>query len=122
MGKTGKSDKSDRIITEITISRFQEIPTPITSFPCLRQVFNYSKQFKLMKIFKVTSLVASVALFLPISLASCTNYDTRAKNDAATGALMGAAAGAIIGGDTEDAVLGAAIGGAAGYGVGKARE
>ncbi|MGC6467157.1 MAG: glycine zipper family protein [Akkermansiaceae bacterium] len=75
-----------------------------------------------MKIFKVTSLVASVALFLPISLASCTNYDTRAKNDAATGALMGAAAGAIIGGDTEDAVLGAAIGGAAGYGVGKARE
>lgn len=75
-----------------------------------------------MKISKLTAAVACAALLLPFSLNSCSNFDSQPKNDAASGALMGAAAGALIGGDVEDAALGAAIGGAAGYGVGKARE
>ena len=78
-----------------------------------------------MKMFHLKFAAACALLVLPISLNSCTNYDTRAKNDAATGALMGAAVGAALGGDgdrLEGAAVGAAVGGAAGYGIGKARE
>lgn len=75
-----------------------------------------------MKMFQLKAAVACAALLLPISLNSCSNFDSQPKNDAATGALLGAGLGAAIGGDAEDAVLGAALGGAAGYGVGKARE
>lgn len=68
----------------------------------------------------LTLLVAALGL----SLSSCTNFDTRAQNDAATGALIGGAAGAALGGDDDrlgGAALGAALGGAAGYAVGANR-
>lgn len=57
-------------------------------------------------------------------LSSCTNFDTRTKNDAATGALIGAGAGALIGDNDNragSAAIGAALGGAAGYAVGANR-
>ena len=57
-------------------------------------------------------------------LASCSNFDNRRQNDAATGALIGAGAGALIDDDSRvgGAALGGLLGGAAGYGVGALRE
>ena len=67
------------------------------------------------------TLFAAACLY---GLASCSNYNTRAQNDAATGALLGAGAGALIADDGNrlgGAALGGALGGAAGYAVGSAR-
>jgi hypothetical protein len=61
---------------------------------------------------------------LAFALSSCTNFDTRAQNDAATGALIGGAAGAVLGDDDNragSAALGAALGGGAGYVIGANR-
>ncbi|MBK1829131.1 glycine zipper 2TM domain-containing protein [Verrucomicrobiaceae bacterium R5-34] len=72
--------------------------------------------------------IAAGALFsaAALSFASCSNYDSHAKNDAATGALLGAAAGAAIGKDSGNtgtgAALGAAVGGGAGYAVGNEKD
>lgn len=77
-----------------------------------------------MKNIRKSLIAGSLALVLPVSFTSCTNFNTRAKNDAATGALLGAGAGAALGGDgdrVEGALLGGALGGAAGYAVGKSR-
>jgi hypothetical protein len=68
---------------------------------------------------------AAVLSVLALSLSSCSNYDSQPKNDAATGALLGAGIGAAVAGDGNrlgGAAIGAAVGGAGGYGVGKARE
>ena len=78
-----------------------------------------------MNMFQTTAIVACSALLLPLSLNSCSNYDSKPKNNAATGALIGAGLGAAVAGDgdrAQGALLGGAIGGAAGYGVGKASE
>ena len=57
---------------------------------------------------------------------SCANYDSAAKNDAATGAILGGTAGAIIGNQSGNtgagAAIGAALGGAGGYAVGNAKD
>ena len=74
---------------------------------------------------KTITFSALVGLVLPLSLNSCTNFDSQPKNDAATGALIGAGLGAAVAGDGDrlkGAALGGALGGAAGYGIGKARE
>ncbi|MDP0491775.1 MAG: hypothetical protein Q7Q71_12060 [Verrucomicrobiota bacterium JB023] len=64
----------------------------------------------------VTVLLAGMVF----GLSSCSNYNTRAKNNAASGALIGGAAGALMGDDkVESAAAGAAIGGAAGYALGR---
>lgn len=59
-------------------------------------------------------------------LGSCQNYGTAAQNDAATGALIGGAAGALIGKDSGNAgtgaAIGAALGGATGYVVGDQKD
>ena len=62
-------------------------------------------------------LLAASSLY---GLASCSNFDSRQQNDAATGALLGAGAGALIADDNKlgGAALGGALGGAAGYVVG----
>ena len=68
--------------------------------------------------------IAAVLSVLAFGLSSCSNYDSQPKNDAATGALIGAGIGAAVAGDGDrlgGAAIGAAIGGAGGYGVGKAR-
>ena len=68
---------------------------------------------------------AAVLSVLALSLSSCSNYDSQPKNDAATGALIGAGIGAAVAGDGDrlgGAAIGAAVGGAGGYGIGKARE
>ena len=66
--------------------------------------------------------IAVCAAFAPLS--SCTNFDTRAKNDAATGALIGAGAGALLSDDNRagGALIGGAVGGGAGYLYGRSRE
>ena len=67
---------------------------------------------------------AAVLSVLALSLSSCSNYDSQPKNDAATGALIGAGIGAAVAGDGDrlgGAAIGAAVGGAGGYGIGKAR-
>ena len=69
--------------------------------------------------------IAAVLSVLALSLSSCSNYDSQPKNDAATGALIGAGIGAAVAGDGDrlgGAAIGAAVGGAGGYGIGKARD
>ena len=63
------------------------------------------------------TLLAASCLY---GLASCSTYGTRQQNDAATGALLGAGAGALIADDNKlgGAALGGVLGGAAGYAVG----
>lgn len=59
-----------------------------------------------------------------LALSSCANYQNQAQNDAATGALIGAGAGALLSDDDNrvgGAAIGAALGGAAGYAVGSNR-
>ena len=64
-------------------------------------------------------LVILPAAIAALSLgASCANYNSAAKNDAATGALLGGAAGAIIGNQSGNTGKGAAIGAGAGAVVG----
>ena len=65
-------------------------------------------------------LLAASCLY---GLSSCANFESREQNDAATGALIGAGAGALIADDNKlgGAALGGVLGGAAGYAVGTAR-
>ena len=61
-------------------------------------------------------------LISAVCLSSCANYNTASKNNAGTGALLGAAAGAIIGNNTDGdakkgAAIGAGIGALSGYGA-----
>lgn len=71
-------------------------------------------------------LSSSLALVSLFAFSSCSNMDSAAKNDAGTGALLGGAAGAIIGHQSgrglEGAALGAGLGGAAGYAVGNEKD
>lgn len=63
----------------------------------------------------VKKFVVLPATIAALSLgASCANYDSAAKNDAASGALLGGAAGAIIGNQSGNTGKGAAIGAGAG--------
>ena len=75
---------------------------------------------------KVTKTFALPLALSAGLLTSCQNFDTAAKNDAATGALLGGAAGAIIGKDSGNAgtgaAIGAALGGATGYAVGNEKD
>ncbi|YCM43667.1 glycine zipper domain-containing protein [Verrucomicrobiaceae bacterium 227] len=76
---------------------------------------------------KIKKLIVLPASIAALSLgASCGNYNSAAKNDAATGALLGGAAGAIIGNQSgnagKGAALGAAVGGAGGYAVGNEKD
>lgn len=61
-----------------------------------------------------------------LGLSSCSNYDTAAKNDAGTGALLGGALGGVIGHQSgrglEGAALGAGVGGVGGYAVGNEKD
>lgn len=78
-----------------------------------------------MKNMKLTALAAASALFLPFGLNSCQNFDSTEKNDAATGALIGAGLGAAVAGEGDrlkGAAIGGALGGAGGYAVGSARD
>ena len=78
-----------------------------------------------MKRIKPLLTTAIAALLIPCSLNSCTTFNAQPKNDAATGALIGAGLGAAVAGDDDrlkGAALGGVLGGAAGYGIGKARE
>lgn len=74
---------------------------------------------------KLFILPAAIAA-LSFGASSCANYDSAAKNDAGTGALLGAGAGAIIGNHsgrtTQGAAIGAALGGGAGYAVGNEKD
>ncbi len=73
------------------------------------------------------SLTAAATAF---SFSSCANPygpgTSNAQRDATTGALLGGAAGAIIGHQSgrglEGAAIGAAVGGAGGYAVGKSKD
>lgn len=80
---------------------------------------------KQLNLQKLAILPAAIAA-LSFGTSSCANYDSAAKNDAATGALLGAGAGAIIGkqsGNTgKGAALGGLIGGGAGYAVGNEKD
>ena len=69
------------------------------------------------------TLIASAGM---LGLSSCSNYDTAAKNDAGTGAILGSAVGGIIGHQSgrglEGAALGGAVGAAGGYAVGNEKD
>ncbi len=78
-----------------------------------------------MKKMKLTAVAAASALVLPLGLNSCQNFDSTPKNDAATGALIGAGVGAAVAGEgnrLKGAAIGSAVGGAGGYAVGSARR
>ena len=66
------------------------------------------------------NIITSKFIITPLAIAvlslgtSCSNYNSAAKNDAATGALLGGAAGAIIGNQSGNAKKGAVIGAGAG--------
>lgn len=65
---------------------------------------------------KIALITLSLSAF---AFTSCTNFDTRRQNNAATGALIGAGVGAATGDNGQEArrnaAIGAGIGGAAGY-------
>ena len=68
---------------------------------------------------KTVTLLFAVSCLTGLS--SCSNYNTRSQNNAATGALLGAGAGALIADDGNrlgGAAIGGALGGAAGYATG----
>lgn len=70
------------------------------------------------------SFITLTAALTALSFSSCQNpYGpgaSSAQRDAATGALIGTAAGALIGNQSDDALAGALIGGAVGAGAGYA--
>ncbi|MDB4265357.1 glycine zipper domain-containing protein [bacterium] len=72
------------------------------------------------------SVLSLSAALIGLGSVSCGNYNSAAKNDAATGAILGAGAGAIIGNQsgsaTEGAAIGAALGGLGGYAVGNEKD
>lgn len=68
----------------------------------------------------------ALVLAAPLMLAHCGPGYSNAQRDAATGALIGTAAGAVIGhqsGNTaEGAAIGAGVGAAGGYAVGNEKD
>ena len=68
-----------------------------------------------MKTIQTWVIAAVIPAAIAVSATSCTQFDSREKNSAATGALIGAGAGALL---SDDRVKGAAIGGALGGGGG----
>lgn len=72
------------------------------------------------------TLITAIAAAGMFSFSSCSNYDSAAKNDAATGAAAGALLGGIVGHQSgralEGAALGGAVGGAGGYMVGNEKD
>ncbi|MFT5469728.1 MAG: hypothetical protein ACI8UO_004850 [Verrucomicrobiales bacterium] len=59
-------------------------------------------------------LITSLAIFAAFALSSCGGYGPQTKRGAANGALLGGAAGAVIGNQSDRPLEGAAIGAVAG--------
>lgn len=80
------------------------------------------KKPSIQKLFVLPAAIAA----LTFGVSSCGNYDSAAKNDAGTGAILGAGAGAIIGHQSgnagKGAALGGLLGGAGGYAVGNEKD
>lgn len=76
-----------------------------------------------MKLTKHSILSGAALAAIAITASSCTQFQTREQNSAATGAVIGAGTGALLSRDpVKGAAAGAAVGAAGGYLLEKSRN